>query len=44
MAKKGSFGCRVSKEWATHLKKHGKRTANKAERRNGKKHVKAITD
>jgi len=43
MAKKGSLGCRVTLEWAKHLKKYGKRIANKAERRNGKRHVKAIT-
>ena len=37
MAKKGSHGKPVTKEWAKHLKKYGKRMANKAERKNTKK-------
>ena len=42
MARKGSFGKRVTKEWASHLKKIGKRTAAKAERKNAKGHIRAI--
>ena len=42
MARKGSYGRRVTKEWASHLKKIGKRTAAKAERRNAKNHIKAV--
>ena len=38
MAKKGSTG-KVTKEWAKHLKKHGKRQANKAERKGNKVRV-----
>ena len=36
MARKGSLGKRVTKEYAKHLKKIGKRIANKAERKNAK--------
>lgn len=35
MARKGSTKI-VTKEWAKHLKKSGKRIANKAERKSGK--------
>ena len=35
MAKKGSSS-KVTKEWAKHLKKTGKRSANKAERKANK--------
>ena len=35
MARKGSV-CRVTGEWARHLRKSGKRIANKVERRIGK--------
>lgn len=43
MARKGSFGKRVTKEWASHLKKIGKRIAAKADRKNAKGHIRAIT-
>ena len=39
MAKKGSKSI-VTKEWAKHLKKHGKREANKAERKHNKIKIK----
>lgn len=42
MAKKGTADSRVTQEWAKHLKKHGKRIANKAERKEAK-HRLAIT-
>jgi hypothetical protein len=42
MAKKGTADTRVTKEWARHLKKHGKRIANKTERK-ASKHRLAIT-
>lgn len=42
MAKKGTADFRVTKEWAKHLKKPGKRIANKTERK-AAKHRLAIT-
>lgn len=39
MARRGTNGKRVSKEWGSHLKKFGKRIANKAERKNNKMKV-----
>jgi hypothetical protein len=41
MARKGIDGKRISKKWGNHLKKAGKRIANKAERRNGKTTIKS---
>jgi len=39
MAKKGSTGKPATKEWAKHLKKYGKKSAAKAERKNIKKEL-----
>ena len=36
MARKSTTGKASTKEWAKHLKKGGKRDANKRERKNGK--------
>jgi len=36
MARKGTLGKIVTKEWAKHLRKIGKKMANKVERKNAK--------